>query len=98
MKEIGADEQIAFYGGRGCMDGSFFIPRALKKRQWHGLESGVLFVNLVKAFDSVPRDVLFVVLAKFGVPPHLVRVIKRPNAGVEAAFCIAGEPVAENLV
>ena len=28
----------------------------------------VLFVDLVKAFDSVPRDVLWAVLAKMGVP------------------------------
>ena len=33
------------------------IRQALKKRREHGQESWVLFVDLVKAFDSVPRDV-----------------------------------------
>ena len=51
-------------------------PLSLKmsnKRREHGKESWVLFVDLVKAFDLVPRDVLFTVLAKFGG----VSVIKR---------------------
>ena len=39
-----------------------------------------MFVDLVKAFDSVPRDVLWTVLAKMGVPAHLIHVIKRMNA------------------
>ena len=94
LKEVGIEEQNGFSGGRGCSDGSFCIRQALKKRREHGLESWVLFVDLVKAFDSVPRDVLFTVLAKFGVPPHLIRVIKRMNADLEVAFDLGGEPVA----
>ena len=46
------------------------------------------------AFDSVPRDVLFTVLAKFGVPPHLVSVIKRMNTDLQVTFDLNGEPVA----
>ena len=53
-----------------------------------------LFVDLVKGFDSVPRDVLFIMLAKFGVPPYLIHVIKRLNAGLEVKFGLGGEPVA----
>ena len=52
------------------MDGSFYIREASKQRREHGLESWVLFVDLDKAPDSVPRDVPFIFLAKFGVPPH----------------------------
>ena len=50
-------------------------------------------MDLVKAFDSVPRDVLFTVLAKFGVPPHLLRVIERMNADLQVAFELGSEPV-----
>ena len=39
----------------------------------------VIFVDLVKAFDSVPLDVLFKVLAKFGG----VSVIKRMNTDLQ---------------
>ena len=94
LKEVGIEEQSGFMGGRGSSDGIFCIRQALKKRREHGKESWVLFVDLVKAFDSVPRDVLFAVLAKFGVPPHLVSVIKRMNTDLQVSFNLNGEPVA----
>lgn len=94
LKEVGIEAQNGFTGGRGCADGSFCIRQALKKRREHGLESWVLFVDLVKAFDSVPRDVLFAVLKKFGAPPHLIKVIKRMNTDLQVTFDLGGEPVA----
>ena len=94
LREVGIEEQNGFSGGRGCADGSFCIRQALKKRREHGLESWVLFVDLVKAFDSVPRGILFDVLSKFGVPPHLVRVIKRMNTDLKVTLDLDGEPVA----
>ena len=51
-------------------------------------------MDLVKAFDSVPRDVLFIVLAEFVVPPHPIHVIKRLNVDLEVTFDLGGEPVA----
>ena len=79
LKEVGIEEQNGFMGGRGGSDGIFCILQAMKKPREHGKEPWVLFVDLVKAFGTVPRDVLFVVLAKLGVPPHLISVIKRMN-------------------
>jgi hypothetical protein len=93
LKEIGIEEQNGFSSGRGCADGSFCIRQALKKRREHGQESWVLFVDLVKAFDSVPRDVLWAVLAKMGVPAHLIHVIKRMNVDLKVTFDLNGEPV-----
>ena len=48
LKEVGIEEQNGFMGGRGGSDGIFCIRQALKKRREHGLESWVLFVDLVK--------------------------------------------------
>ena len=59
LKEVGIEEQNGVMGGRGGSDGIFCIRQALKKRREHGKESWVLFVDLVKAFVLVPRDVLF---------------------------------------
>jgi hypothetical protein len=53
----------------------------------------MLFVDLAKAFGSVPRDVLWAVLAKIGVPPHLTYVIKRMNVNLKVALDLNGEPV-----
>lgn len=93
LKKEGLEAQNGFTGGRGCSDGSFRLRQALKWRREHGLESWVLFVDLAKAFDSVPRDVLWAVLAKFGIPPHLLGVIKRMHGGLLVSFGIGEEKV-----
>ena len=33
-----------------------------------------LFIDLVKAFDSVPREALFAALRRFGLPDHFVKI------------------------
>ena len=93
LKDFGIEEQNGFMGRRGGSDGSLCTPRTLGKRQGHGKGSRVLLVNLVKAFGTVPRDVLFVVLAKFGVPPHLTSDIKFMKTDLQVTFDLNDEPV-----
>ena len=76
LKLLGIEMQNGFTPGRGTVDGSFCVRTLLKKRKEHGLETYGYFLDLVKAFDTVPRESLLRVLAKFGVPPKMVKVIK----------------------
>eukprot|EP00957_Ditylum_brightwellii_P096262 7332146-Ditylum_brightwellii.AAC.1 len=48
---------------------------ALEKCQEHNLESWVLFIDFVKAFDSIPREVLWKIPGKFGIPPKFICLI-----------------------
>ena len=48
----------------------------MKKRREHSLESWILFLDLVKAFDRVPRELLWSILGKLGIPPKLVQLLK----------------------
>ena len=90
LKEEGLEAQNGFAGGRRCSHGPFSLRQTLKRRREHRLESWVLFVDRVKACDSVPRDVLWAVLAKFGIPPCLLGVIKRIQAGLQISCEICG--------
>ena len=36
----------------------------------------MLFVDFVKAFDTVPREMLFRVLARLGFPPKIVNLVR----------------------
>jgi hypothetical protein len=36
----------------------------------------VLFVDFVKAFDTVPREMLFKVLARLGFPPKIINRVR----------------------
>ncbi len=51
---------------RGCCDGIFTVKLALQKRHEHGIGTWAVFIDLVKAFDSVPRDGLYITLGKLG--------------------------------
>ena len=73
---VGLDMQNGFTPGRGTTDGSFCVRSLLRKRKEHGLETYGYFLDLVKAFDTVPRKSLLRVLKKFGMPPNMVRMIK----------------------
>ena len=42
------------------------------------------FIDLQKAYDSVDRTLLWQVLARFGVPPQLIRVIRHFHDGMRA--------------
>ena len=48
-----------FRGNRGTIDELFSICVALQKRKEHNLETWALFIDLVKAFDTVSREALF---------------------------------------
>ena len=80
MEEEGMDEQAGFRQFRGTIDGLFAASIGLQKRKEHNLETWALFVDLVKAFDTVPRDALFEILRRFGLPDHFVNVVIRLHA------------------
>jgi exonuclease III len=75
--------QCGFIPGRGCSDGQMPIKLALQKRHQADLDSYVLFVDLVKAFDSVDRTALDGVLEKFGVPTKLRNLIMALHSNVK---------------
>ena len=80
------ETQCGFRPGRGCTDAVFTVKLALKKRHEHGLETWVLFLDLVKAFDRVPRELLWMILRKFGVLPKLVSLLESLHEHVYVKF------------
>ena len=77
MDGVGMEEQCGFSPERGTPDGSFTTRIVLKKRREHKKETWALFCDLVKAFDSIDREGMCLILAVFGIPPHLIELIRR---------------------
>ena len=75
-ESLDQEAQCGFRPGRGCIDSIFTVKMAMKKRREHGQESWILFLDLVKAFDRVPRELLWLILEKFGVPKKLISLLK----------------------
>ena len=62
------ESQSGFRKGRGCADMIFVARQLVEKARERGESLYVLFVDLRKAYDSVPRQALWKVLEKYGVP------------------------------
>ena len=84
------EQQCGFRPGRGCNDAVFTVKMAMKKRREHSKETWILFLDLVKAFDRVPRELLWQLLEKFGVPPKLVRLLKAVHKDLLVKFEVEG--------
>ena len=90
------ESQCGFRGWRGCLDAIFTVKTLAKKRREHGLETWLLFIDLVKAFDRVPRELLWKLLARQGVPPKIISLLVALHKTVNVKFEVDG--VAKTLL
>ena len=88
MKEIGMDEQTGFSKEKGCQNGYAALSSILRRRAEHNQSTWILFIDLVKAFDTVNRSHLMVVLKKLGLPKELVDVVAMMHEDVKVKFAI----------
>ena len=68
------ESQCGFRSGRGCMDAVFSGRQHVEKTFEHRQKTFCVFVDLRKAYDSVPRQALWLALLKLGVLPDVVSV------------------------
>ena len=84
------DSQCGFRKGRGCCDMLFVARQLLEKTREHHDTMFTLFVDLRKAYDSVPREALWKVLERCGVPPRMLCVVKSLHVGMKAEVSVGG--------
>ena len=89
------DNQCGFRAVRGCVDAIFTVKSAIKKCAEHGLKSLVMFLDLVKAFDRVPRELLWQVLTKIGAPTKIVKHLQSLHAHFEITVSV--NDISKNL-
>ncbi len=54
-----------------------------------------VFVDLKKAYDSVPREAVWIVLKKMGIPEVLVDIVKSFHKDMKAKVRLEGEELEE---
>lgn len=69
------EEQSGFRAGRSCTDNIFVLQQLLEKRKDRNLDTHLLFVDLEKAYDTVPIQKLFEVMTKIGLNGVYIRSI-----------------------
>lgn len=72
------DEQFGFRAGRSCVDAVFLLNSAINiQLRAPNSQVWVIFVDFMKAFDSVSHQLLYLKLLRCGVSPKFIRVIKK---------------------
>jgi hypothetical protein len=77
LKEHGIKEQLRYQPLRGCRDALFIVHSVLQLRHKHILPTRALFVDLVKAFDMIDRELMFQIVSKIRILESMIYVIRR---------------------
>jgi hypothetical protein len=77
--------QFGFRAGKGTTDAIFVVRQLQEKFLEKKRELWMAFVDLEKAFDRVPRQVVWWALRQVGIEEHLVKVIQAMYEGTETA-------------
>ena len=78
------EEQCGFRPQRLATDMMFVVRRLQELGRTSNTSLEIYFVDLAKAYDSVNRVLLWEVLARFGVPPRMIKVIRMFHDGMRA--------------
>ena len=84
------ESQCGFRRHRGCADAIFSVRQLVEKSYEHRSKLFCVFVDLRKAYDSVPREALWQALLRLGVPPPTVAIIKSFHTDMSACVRVAG--------
>jgi len=84
------DMQFGFSPGKGTTDAIFIIRQLQERFLDKKKELWMAFVDLEKAFDRVPREVLWWALRKLGVDEWLINVVKSMYDGATTAVKLQG--------
>lgn len=102
-EQLCTDTETAYRKGRGCADSYFLLRRLLQEwtssrptPQAPASQLYILFVDLSKAFDGVPRSFLWTLLRnRLGVPGHAVSLLERIYSNMQTRVCGPGGRVGE---
>ena len=78
------ETQCGFRQGRGTTDMIFTVRQLQEKSREQNKGLYITFVDLTKAFDTVNRDGLWKIMAKFGCPQKFVNIVRLFHDGMEA--------------
>ena len=91
MEEFARDSQCGFRKGRGTTDIIFADRQIQEKCREQNNDLYCVFVDLTKTFDTVGRDGLWKILAKFGCPDKFINMVKQFLDGMMARVMENGE-------
>ena len=86
-----SESQCGFRKGRGTTDMIFCLRQLQEKSREHRTPLYMAFIDLTKAFDTVSRSALWIVLEKLGVPTQMRKIIQSFHNGMLAQIVYNGK-------
>ena len=90
VEEVIPDSQCGFRQGRGCVNMIFCVKQLVEMSVEHNTNTYILFIDLRKAYDSVPHQALCSCLENYGIPPVMIEVIKSFRENMKAIVTVDG--------
>jgi len=81
-----SEEQNGFRPGRSCIDGIFTLKHLTEKRVERGQTVHLTFIDLKKAYDTVPLSKLWTCMEKEGVSELFIRAVR--NLYSKCSSCV----------
>ena len=85
MEDVEVDAQCGFRSGHGCTDMVFCAHQLVEKVMQH--DSNVF----LKAYNSVPRLAMWLVLQKYGILGVMIDLVRVLHDNMEAKVFVTGE-------
>ena len=82
LDDVVSESQCGFRKRRGTVDMVFALRQLQEKCVEQHQDLHLLFIDLTKAFDTVNRGALWVILSKLGCPPRFVDIIRSFHDGM----------------
>ena len=83
-EEVLLEEQCGFHPARSTVGMLFVVRRLQVLGRARRIPLHMCFIGLQKAYESVDRELLWVVLARFGVPERMLTIIRQFHEGMGA--------------
>jgi len=84
-------EQAGFRPGRGTTEHIFVLRNILEQANEWNATMYIHFVDFEKAFDTVHRESLWLLMKKYGIPPKLISMVRALYEGFQCAVIEDGE-------
>ena len=87
---LAPEYSAGFRKGRGRNDCIYVAKETCRQRKAHGLETHAIFWDLCKAFDTIPREFIWLSMRKMGVEEKMIRAVQATLKGTECWMTVDG--------